>query len=156
MANVEDLKLKTDDGSHQCCYENNGNCTLSLPQPKRPTHPVPYGRHELLECFPCYYEPTWPLEKFPFLKWLLKYKLKWLFSDLLAGLTVGLMVVPQALAYANIANLPAGVSLEGSATILMFVCKSVQLYNFAVLSSPTPFRNATGLKFLLFQYPFVQ
>ena len=27
-------------------------------------------------------------------------------SDIIAGLTVGLMVVPQALAYANIAQLP--------------------------------------------------
>ena len=33
-------------------------------------------------------------------------------SDFVAGLTVGLMVVPQALAYASIANLPHEVSSD--------------------------------------------
>ncbi|KAM6939542.1 sodium-independent sulfate anion transporter [Xenentodon cancila] len=42
----------------------------------------------------------------PILSWLPTYKLKYLQMDLLAGLTVGLTVVPQALAYAEIAGLP--------------------------------------------------
>lgn len=91
--------------------EKQGCCKVSLPQPKRPLYPVGYEKHELLECFPCYYESTWPLQKLPCLKWLVQYNLKWLLSDIIAGLTVGLMVVPQALAYANIANLPPSVSL---------------------------------------------
>lgn len=86
------------------------DCTKALPQPKRPLHPVDYAKHERLECFPCYYDSTWPLEKLPFLKWLLGYKPKWLISDFIAGLTVGMMVVPQALAYARIASLPLEVS----------------------------------------------
>ena len=89
-----------------CC----SGCTVTLPQPKRPLYPTSSSKHELLECFPCYYEATWPLQKLPFLKWLLGYNLRWLLSDVIAGITVGLMVVPQALAYANIANLPPSVS----------------------------------------------
>ena len=81
-----------------------------MPQPKRPFYPVDYEKYEYLECFPCYYEATWPLEKLPFLKWLMSYNLRFLLSDVIAGLTVGLMVVPQALAYASIATLPPSVS----------------------------------------------
>nr|XP_057925505.1 sodium-independent sulfate anion transporter [Doryrhamphus excisus] len=42
----------------------------------------------------------------PILAWLPKYNLKWLQMDVLAGVTVGLTAVPQALAYAQIAGLP--------------------------------------------------
>ncbi|XP_072527762.1 sodium-independent sulfate anion transporter [Salminus brasiliensis] len=43
---------------------------------------------------------------FPILTWLPRYNLEWLKMDLLAGLTVGLTVVPQGLAYAEVAGLP--------------------------------------------------
>nr|XP_039247460.1 sodium-independent sulfate anion transporter-like [Styela clava] len=43
---------------------------------------------------------------FPILSWLPKYKLNWLQCDIIAGLTVGLTVIPQGLAYAQIAGLP--------------------------------------------------
>lgn len=43
---------------------------------------------------------------FPILTWLPRYKLTWLKMDLIAGLTVGLTVVPQGLAYAAVAGLP--------------------------------------------------
>ncbi|KAM7008716.1 sodium-independent sulfate anion transporter [Tautogolabrus adspersus] len=42
----------------------------------------------------------------PVLSWLPRYNRKWLQMDLLAGLTVGLTTVPQALAYAEVAGLP--------------------------------------------------
>ncbi|XP_068177317.1 sodium-independent sulfate anion transporter isoform X2 [Antennarius striatus] len=42
----------------------------------------------------------------PILSWLPRYRLKWLQMDLLAGLTVGLTAIPQALAYAEVAGLP--------------------------------------------------
>ncbi|XP_054702641.1 sodium-independent sulfate anion transporter isoform X3 [Grus americana] len=44
--------------------------------------------------------------KLPVLRWLPRYSLAWLQLDLIAGLTVGLTVVPQALAYAEVAGLP--------------------------------------------------
>jgi hypothetical protein len=103
-SNVEDA---ADSG---CCNSGKKCCRITLPQPQRPLHPVDSKKHELLECFPCFYESTWPLQKLPFLKWALRYNFRWLISDMIAGLTVGLMVVPQALAYANIANLPPSVS----------------------------------------------
>ncbi|XP_020560983.1 sodium-independent sulfate anion transporter [Oryzias latipes] len=42
----------------------------------------------------------------PILSWLPRYKVSYLQMDVLAGLTVGLTVVPQALAYAEVAGLP--------------------------------------------------
>lgn len=45
----------------------------------------------------------------PILSWLPSYKTRWLKMDILAGLTVGLTTVPQALAYAEIAGLPVQV-----------------------------------------------
>ncbi len=110
MEEQENVYVEGEGGSGRC---QNGCCRVSLPQPKRPLSPVDYQKHEVLECFPCYYEATWPLQKLPFLTWLLRYNLRWLISDVIAGLTVGLMVVPQALAYANIANLPPSVSNHG-------------------------------------------
>lgn len=42
----------------------------------------------------------------PILAWLPDYSLQWLKMDLIAGLSVGLTVIPQALAYAEVAGLP--------------------------------------------------
>ncbi|KAJ9084781.1 Sulfate permease 2 [Entomophthora muscae] len=50
----------------------------------------------------------------PSLEWLPKYNRRWLVGDLIAGLTVGLMVVPQSLAYAKLANLPVVYGLYAS------------------------------------------
>ncbi len=44
---------------------------------------------------------------FPFLNWLPNYKKSWLKGDISAGLTVGVMLIPQGIAYAMIAGLPA-------------------------------------------------
>jgi len=46
------------------------------------------------------------LTHFPIASWLPNYTFTSLVSDVIAGLTVGLMVVPQGLAYATIAGLP--------------------------------------------------
>ncbi|XP_053903362.1 sodium-independent sulfate anion transporter isoform X2 [Malaclemys terrapin pileata] len=51
---------------------------------------------------------------FPVLRWLPQYSLGWLQLDLLAGVTVGLTVVPQALAYAEVAGLPVQYGLYSS------------------------------------------
>ena len=42
----------------------------------------------------------------PILDWLLNYKKEWFKGDLGAGLTVGIMLIPQGIAYAMIAGLP--------------------------------------------------
>ncbi|GAA5959499.1 hypothetical protein JCM21900_004521 [Sporobolomyces salmonicolor] len=51
---------------------------------------------------------------FPFTKWILNYNLTWLTGDLIAGITVGLVVVPQSLSYAKIATLSSEYGLYSS------------------------------------------
>ncbi|XP_069728824.1 sodium-independent sulfate anion transporter isoform X3 [Phaenicophaeus curvirostris] len=59
---------------------------------------------------PCPGVRTWV----PILRWLPRYSLAWLQLDVVAGLTVGLTVVPQALAYAEVAGLPVQYGLYSS------------------------------------------
>ena len=49
----------------------------------------------------------------PILDWLPRYNLDEAISDLIAGITVGLTIIPQGIAYALVANLPAQVCLQG-------------------------------------------
>ncbi len=42
----------------------------------------------------------------PILQWLPNYKRSWLKSDLFAGMTIGVILIPQGIAYAIIAGLP--------------------------------------------------
>lgn len=43
---------------------------------------------------------------FPFWDWIFHYNLTWLFGDIIAGVTVGFVVIPQGMAYALLAKLP--------------------------------------------------
>ncbi|KAJ3367665.1 hypothetical protein HDU91_001200 [Kappamyces sp. JEL0680] len=43
---------------------------------------------------------------FPIIDWLPRYNVKWAFGDLIAGVTVGFVVIPQALSYAKLAGVP--------------------------------------------------
>mgnify|MGYP000330109591 FL=1 len=51
---------------------------------------------------------------FPFRHWILSYNLTWLFGDLIAGITVALVLVPQSMSYANIAGLAPQFGLYSS------------------------------------------
>jgi sodium-independent sulfate anion transporter 11 len=53
-------------------------------------------------------------EKIPIAQWLPGYSPSWLVNDVVAGLTIGCLLVPQSLAYANIAKLPAAYGLLSS------------------------------------------
>ncbi|ESO05910.1 hypothetical protein HELRODRAFT_130418, partial [Helobdella robusta] len=53
-------------------------------------------------------------KKFPILNWLPKYRLQHLQGDFIAGLTVGLTVIPQGLALARVARLPSQYGLYTS------------------------------------------
>ncbi|CAJ1053760.1 sodium-independent sulfate anion transporter isoform X1 [Xyrichtys novacula] len=75
----------------------------------------------------------------PCLSWMPKYNLKWLQMDVLAGLTVGLTVVPQGLAYADIAGLPVQYGLYsafmgGFIYTLLGTSKDVTLGPTAIMS----------------------
>jgi sodium-independent sulfate anion transporter 11 len=51
---------------------------------------------------------------FPFTKWILRYNTQWFMGDLIAGVTVGAVVVPQSMAYAKLATLPVQFGLYSS------------------------------------------
>ncbi|KAF2730963.1 sulfate permease-like protein [Polyplosphaeria fusca] len=55
-------------------------------------------------------------ELFPAASWTRRYNLQWMIGDAIAGLTVGLVVVPQAMAYALLARLSPGYGLYTSFT----------------------------------------
>ncbi|KAL2165499.1 hypothetical protein VTH06DRAFT_799 [Thermothelomyces fergusii] len=54
------------------------------------------------------------LSLFPFLSWIGRYNLQWLIGDLVAGITIGAVVVPQGMAYAKLANLDVQFGLYSS------------------------------------------
>lgn len=87
-------------------------------------------------------------KRVPILTWLPKYTKDDAIGDLIAGITVGLTVIPQALAYAGIANLPAAYGLYGSflgcfVYIFLGSCKDVPMGPTAIASLLT-FQAANG------------
>lgn len=80
--------------------------------------------------------------RLPILKWLPKYNTGYLIQDSIAGLTVGLTSIPQGIAYAVIAGLPAEHGLYASLTAgLIYAifgsCKDVSIGPTAILSALT-------------------
>lgn len=78
-------------------------------------------------------------KRLPILTWLPKYNNQDFLGDLVAGITVGLTVIPQSLAYSNIAGLPAEYGLYGSflgcfVYILLGSCKDIPVGPTAILS----------------------
>ncbi|ORZ07588.1 sulfate transporter family-domain-containing protein [Absidia repens] len=58
----------------------------------------------------------------PILHWIHHYNFSWLFQDAIAGITVGLLLVPQAIAYAKIANLDPQYGLYTSFVGVILYC----------------------------------
>ncbi|WIA41485.1 hypothetical protein OEZ86_008861 [Tetradesmus obliquus] len=57
----------------------------------------------------------WAALFLPCLRWLRTYRVKeWLLWDLLAGISVGFMIIPQSMSYANIAGVPSVYGLYGA------------------------------------------
>lgn len=50
-------------------------------------------------------------KRIPIAAWIQTYRKDYIVSDLVAGITVGLTVIPQAIAYANVAGLPLQVRM---------------------------------------------
>ncbi|KAH9905743.1 sulfate permease 2 [Xylariomycetidae sp. FL2044] len=77
---------------------------------------------------------------FPFLDWIFHYNLTWLGGDFIAGVTVGFVVIPQGMAYALLAGLPAEYGLYTSFVgfILYFAfatSKDITIGTVAVMST---------------------
>ena len=53
---------------------------------------------------------------FPILDWILKYKPEYFKDDLVAGITVAILLIPQGMAYALIAGLPPVYGLYAALT----------------------------------------
>lgn len=51
---------------------------------------------------------------FPIAHWILHYNPKWAYGDVVAGITVGIVLVPQSMSYAQLAGLPAEYGLYSS------------------------------------------
>ncbi|CAF1411139.1 unnamed protein product [Adineta steineri] len=79
---------------------------------------------------------------FPFLTWIYRYNLSWFWGDLIAGLTVGAIVIPQSMAYAGLAKLAPQFGLYSSFVGVMIywffaTSKDVSIGPVAVLSALT-------------------
>lgn len=66
-------------------------------------------------------------KKLPIFKWLPNYRPSSIFSDFVAGLTVGLTLIPQAIAYAALAGLEPQVRL-------VFITFLIKSFNFNFLT----------------------
>ncbi|KAI8090276.1 sulfate transporter family-domain-containing protein, partial [Gilbertella persicaria] len=51
---------------------------------------------------------------FPIIQWIHRYNTTWLVQDMIAGITVGIVIVPQSMAYAKVANLDPQYGLYSS------------------------------------------
>ncbi|KAI1638152.1 sulfate transporter 4.1 [Biscogniauxia mediterranea] len=70
------------------------------------------------------------LDKLPIIEWLPRYSPSWLAQDFMAGLTVGVMLIPQGLSYAKIATIPIEHGLYSSwvpAAVAVFMGTSKDL-----------------------------
>lgn len=56
----------------------------------------------------------------PFLSWIRRYNSSWLLGDVLTGITVAMLVIPQSLAYAKLAGVPPEFGLYSSVFGLIF------------------------------------
>lgn len=54
------------------------------------------------------------LDKVPIVGWLPRYSPQWIFNDVIAGLTLGLMLIPQGLSYASLATIGVEYGLMSS------------------------------------------
>ncbi|RPD65885.1 sulfate permease [Lentinus tigrinus ALCF2SS1-7] len=76
---------------------------------------------------------------FPIVGWITRYNLGWLYGDVIAGLTVGIVVVPQSMSYAQIATLPIQYGLYSAFVGVAIYCifatsKDVSIGPVAVMS----------------------
>nr|CAD7402685.1 unnamed protein product [Timema cristinae] len=88
-------------------------------------------------------------KRLPVLSWLPRYSSADALGDAVAGITVGLTVIPQSLAYSNIAGLPAQYGLYGSFLgcflyIVLGSCKDVPMGPTAIISMLT-YQTTKGL-----------
>ena len=105
---------------------------------------------------------------FPFLIWLKGYEISFLRPDIMAGLTVAVVLIPQAMAYAMLAGLPPVYGLY-AATVTPFIAAlwgslrqlatgPIAIMSLLVLTSLTPLAEPGSPEFieLAFLLAFMQ
>lgn len=79
------------------------------------------------------------LSFFPFITWITRYNFVWLLGDLIAGLTVGAIVIPQGMAYATLAKLAPQFGLYSSFVGVMiywfFATSKVNIIQISMLNN---------------------
>ncbi|KAJ3040187.1 hypothetical protein HDV00_011283 [Rhizophlyctis rosea] len=113
--------------------------------PSSPTYPYPHPYHNASSSESADYEPLSQYDEFrigatqfvkefpnhakdyarslfPIAHWLPNYNWDWFWGDLIAGMTVGIVVVPQSLAYAKLATLPLQYGLYSSFIGVLIYC----------------------------------
>ncbi len=93
------------------------------------------------------------LSFFPFLTWIYRYNLAWFWGDLIAGLTVGAVVIPQSMAYAGLAKLAPQFGLYSSfvgVTIYWFFATSKVSTNKVNMNFHVIYLNDKTLKFVFY------
>ncbi|KAH8107159.1 sulfate permease [Cristinia sonorae] len=110
----------------------------------RPTVPVVSVKHWVtsLSDDPRRDARTYLESLFPILSWITRYNFGWLYGDVVAGLTVGIVVVPQSMSYAQIATLPPEYGLYSAFVGVLIYClfatsKDVSIGPVAVMSLTT-------------------
>lgn len=72
-------------------------------------------------------------KRVPIAAWIQTYRKDYIVSDLVAGITVGLTVIPQAIAYANVAGLPLQVRTFILLSFQVLFKHRVNVYNFFLI-----------------------
>ncbi|KAJ1998846.1 hypothetical protein GGI06_006181, partial [Coemansia sp. S85] len=83
---------------------------------------------------------TYVQSLFPIFTWIYRYNWTWFLGDMVAGVTVGVVVIPQGMAYAKLAQLPPEFGLYssfvGCALYFMFATsKDITIGPVAVMST---------------------
>lgn len=85
-----------------------------------------------------------------FLKWAPTYSKMDALSDMIAGITLGLTIVPQSMAYATLARLPPKVSINKVVTMSIFILRSLKPILFFISKVGLNSAFAGGFVYVLF------
>lgn len=109
-AKISQISFLNDSGN-----ESNGTNNINIPAFHEHTLSFrEYYRHDLKEYFSWSSVGNYCLSIFPVVKWLPHYNYIWFIQDLIAGITIGCVLVPQSMSYAQIATLPPQYGLYSS------------------------------------------
>ncbi|KAF2146648.1 uncharacterized protein K452DRAFT_68822 [Aplosporella prunicola CBS 121167] len=113
LANVLGIKLDAPEGGSDKITR--GESVFSVSSADTYVEQEPTAWEWICETFPNGRDVVAYLYRlFPFLAWITRYNTTWLWGDLVAGITVGAVVVPQGMAYAKLAELPVEYGLYSS------------------------------------------